>query len=121
MADQHEVPQLLVFDHTEDVGDVQGEIDAGTQQVRALAEAGQRRGEHDVSTCPQPVDDAAPGPAAMPGAVDKDEGLCVSGWHVSGALPRPSFRGGPKARTRNPEAPNVSGFRVRRYAPSRND
>jgi hypothetical protein len=34
-----------------------------------------------------------------------------------------SFRGAPKARTRNPEAisERASGFRVRRFAPSRND
>ena len=36
---------------------------------------------------------------------------------------RSSFRGAPQARTRNPDAggERVSGFRVRRFAPSRND
>ena len=85
MADQHHIGQPLVFDDADHVGDVQGEIDAGAQQVRALAEAGERRGEHLVPARSQPVDDAPPGPAAMPGAVNEDEGFGVSGLHVVSA------------------------------------
>src|SRR5262245_49885605 len=86
MADQYEAPDLLVFDHADYVGNVQREIDAGTKEVRTLAEAGQRRGKHDVSAGSQPVGDTSPGPAAMPGTVYKDEGLCVSGLHVVSAV-----------------------------------
>ncbi len=39
--------------------------------MRPLAKAGERRREHDVSACSQPVGDASPAPAPLPGAVDK--------------------------------------------------
>jgi hypothetical protein len=75
MPNQHEVAQLFVLDHPEDVGDVQREIDPGTHKVRAFAEAGQRRSEHGVSARSQPIGDALPGPAAVPRPVDEKKGL----------------------------------------------
>lgn len=77
MADQHEIPQLLVFDHAEHIGDVQREIDAGAQQMRAVAETSERRGECAMSARAEPVDDAPPGPSAMPRPVNEDEGFCA--------------------------------------------
>jgi hypothetical protein len=133
MADQHEVPQLLVFDHAEHIGDVQGEVDAGPKQMRALAETGERRRKDGVSPGAQPVGDATPGPAAMPGAVHEKEGF---GGHVrfhsmvlvsrSVSLPsliRHVIPG--RAEGANPESRTgpvqASGFRVRPFGPSRND
>jgi hypothetical protein len=85
MADQHEIPQPLVFDDAKHIGNVQGEIDARAKQMRTLAETGVRRGEHAVPAGAQPVGHALPCPAAMPGTVYEDEGLGVSGLHVLSA------------------------------------
>ena len=74
MADQHDVVEALIFDDAEHVGDVQREIDARVQLVRALAEAGEGGRKDTMSARAQPVGDAAPVPAAAPGAVDEDEG-----------------------------------------------
>lgn len=74
---QHEVPELLIFDYAENVGDVQREIDAGPEEVRPLAKAGKRRRKHDVSACPQLLGDAPPGPASVPRTVNEDESLRI--------------------------------------------
>src|SRR5262249_36943978 len=85
MADEHEIAQPFVFDDAKHIGNVQGEVDARAEQVCSVAETGVRRCEHVVPAGAQAVDDALPGPAAMPGAVNEDEGLGVSGWHVASA------------------------------------
>ena len=41
MADQHDVVEAFIFNDAEHVGDMQREIDARVQLVRALAEAGE--------------------------------------------------------------------------------
>jgi hypothetical protein len=66
---------LLIFDHTENVGGVQREVDTGTEEVRPLAKACKRRRKHDVSACSQPLGDTPPGPASVPRTVNKDESL----------------------------------------------
>src|SRR5262245_17831012 len=81
MTDEHEIPNPFILDHARHVGDVQGKIDSGVAKVPALAKAGQRRREYDVAACPQPVGDASPGPAAVPRAVDEDEGYRRSFLH----------------------------------------
>ena len=45
------------------------------ERLRALAEPGQRRGEHLVAFGGEQVGDAAVAPAAVPGAVNEDEGV----------------------------------------------
>src|SRR5262249_8215279 len=64
----------LGVDDAEHVGDVQRKIDAGMQQMRTLAEAGQRRRERIMTSRAQPVGNPLPAPAAVPRAVDEDEG-----------------------------------------------
>jgi hypothetical protein len=63
------------FDQAEHIGDVQRQIDVWMQQVRPLAEASERRREYNIAARSQPVGDAAPAPASVPGAVNKDEGF----------------------------------------------
>ena len=53
------------------------EVDSGAQQMRALAEPGQRRRENRVAAAAQPVGDPLPAPAAVPGPVNEDESV----WH----------------------------------------
>jgi len=48
VADQHDVVEVLPFDHVDDVGNVGREIDLAADQVRALAEPGHRGREHLV-------------------------------------------------------------------------
>jgi hypothetical protein len=45
---------------------VGGKVNAQSQQMRALAEASQRRGENRVAVAPKPIGDALPAPAAAP-------------------------------------------------------
>ena len=49
MADEHDVVEVLVEEDVGDVGDVRLEVDVGRQQVRALAQAGERRRVHVVA------------------------------------------------------------------------
>src|SRR5262245_43796667 len=99
MTDEDEVPNLFTLDHVRHVGDVQGKIDSGGAKVRPFAKAGQRRREYDVSTCPQPVGDASPGPAAVPRTVDEDEGYGRSPLHpVTPVVMAQTTRSSPRKR-----------------------
>jgi hypothetical protein len=73
--DQADVPEVLPFEHVDEIGDVGVEIDILAQEVRAFADAGERRREHLVPLLFQEVRDAPPAPAAVPGAVHEHEGL----------------------------------------------
>src|SRR4029077_16446465 len=75
MAAQHDVAQAFPFHHIDHVDDVSLQVDPGAQQVRSLAEPGQRRRENRVAAAAQPVGDAQPTPTAMPGAVDEDKSV----------------------------------------------
>jgi hypothetical protein len=52
-----------------------GEVNARPQQMRALAQPGQRRRENRVAIEAKPIGDAPPAPAAMPGAVHQHKGV----------------------------------------------
>jgi hypothetical protein len=71
MAAQHHVRQTFPFDEIDYVADVCGKADAGAEQVRALAQAGERRREHGVTMAAQHIGGANP----APGAVHEDEGF----------------------------------------------
>jgi hypothetical protein len=49
MAAQHHVAQAFPFHDVDDIGDVGLEPDVGAQQMRALAEPGERRREHGMA------------------------------------------------------------------------
>ena len=71
MADEDDVAQIFHLEERDDVGDMGVEVDVRPRQVRAFAEAGERRGENLVSL--QQGTDEAPAPAAVPGAVHEHE------------------------------------------------
>jgi hypothetical protein len=75
MPNQHNVPEALEFDDAEHVGNVQRPIDSPMQQVRPLAQTGERRREHNMTMRSQPVGNALPAPASVPRTVHKDEGM----------------------------------------------
>jgi hypothetical protein len=45
----HDVPEILVRDRVDDVGDVRGQADLGAGQVHALTDAGKAGREHLVA------------------------------------------------------------------------
>jgi hypothetical protein len=77
--DQADVLEVLPFEHVDEVGDVGVEIDVLAHEVRALADASERRREDLVALLFQEVGDAPPAPAAMPRAVHQHEGLGLTG------------------------------------------
>ena len=54
---------------------MRGEVDAGLQQMRALAEAGQGRGENSMAVVTQAIGDPPPAPAAVPRAVHQHKSV----------------------------------------------
>src|SRR5204863_63307 len=74
MADEDHVPQVLELEHRDDILHMRVQVGVGARQVRALADAGERWREHLVAGRAQQWDDLPPAPAAVPAAVDKDEG-----------------------------------------------
>jgi hypothetical protein len=74
MATQHRVRQLLAADDTDDVLNVRVEIDRAVDQVSALAEAGQSRRIDLVPGLAQQPRHPFVAPAAMPSAVNQNEG-----------------------------------------------
>ena len=83
MGDEADSFEAFPSDHVDDVGDVSVETDVLGQQVRALAEAGQRRREDLAALLFEQVGDAPPLPAAARGAGNEHEGL-RRGVRVSG-------------------------------------
>ena len=77
--DQADVLEVLPFEHVDEVGDVGVEIDVLAHEVRALADAGERRREHLVALLFQQVRHAPPAPAAVPRAVHQHECLGLTG------------------------------------------
>ena len=75
MRHQANARQILPFEQVDDVGDVGVEVDVVAEQVRAVADAGQRGGVDLVTAGLQQVGHPPPAPAAVPGAVDQHEGL----------------------------------------------
>jgi hypothetical protein len=70
------VAQPLPTHHVHDIGDMRGDVDPLPQrQMGALAETGQCRSEDRVAVAVKSVGDAAPAPAAVPGAVHQHK--CV--------------------------------------------
>ncbi len=86
MADEHDVGELFGADEAANVLDMGRKIHRFVEQVRALAEAGERRREHAPAAGFQPVGDEAPAPAAVPGAVDEDEGRGRGSAHAGRTL-----------------------------------
>src|SRR5262245_26195922 len=74
MAAQDHVRQFLAMDDADDVLDVRAEIDRGAHQVGAFAESGQSRRIDLVSSLAQQPRHPLIAPAAMPGAVNQNEG-----------------------------------------------
>ena len=75
MAEQHDVAQILILDHLQDILDVGFEIEVLVRQMRALAEAGvgwrqqpMPRGQHQRVHL-------SPSEAAAPRAVTEQEGF----------------------------------------------
>jgi hypothetical protein len=75
MAAQYHVGQVLPPHHVDDIGDVGLHVDPNAQEMRTLAESCQRRRENAVAGVAKPVGDPPPTPAAVPSAVDEDEGI----------------------------------------------
>src|SRR6185437_9081107 len=82
MADEDEFIELLAAHGVANVLDMGREVDRAAEQMRALAEPGQRRIEHAMAARPHALDERGPAVAAAPGAVDDDESRCLVG-HVS--------------------------------------
>jgi hypothetical protein len=74
VPDQHHAGQLLTLQHRDDVLHDGGRPDLGTQQVRALTETRERRGEHVVAGRTQQRRHPRPAPAAVAGPVNQNEG-----------------------------------------------
>ena len=76
-------------DHPDDVLDVGLQPDQRREQVRPLRQPGQRRRVHLVAGRPQRTGHPVPAPAAVPGAVDEDEGAhaCASSGTVGTVTP----------------------------------
>src|SRR5689334_25362407 len=55
-----------------------GEVDAGLQQMRAFAEAGQGRGENGMAVAAEAIGDPPPAPAAVPCAVHQHKSVSHS-------------------------------------------
>src|SRR5580704_6657962 len=76
MGDQANIRQILPSDHVDDVGNVGIEIDAAADQMRAFAEAGERRRKNLVPAPDEQIRHAPPAPTAVPGAVHEHKSLC---------------------------------------------
>src|SRR6516164_5210021 len=74
MAAQDHVRQFLATDDADDVLDVRAEIDRAAHQVGAFAESGQSRRIDLVPGLAQQPRHPLIAPAAMPGAVNQNEG-----------------------------------------------
>ena len=70
VAAQHHLTQPLRLHQVDDIGDMRGEVDAGLQQMRALAEAGQ-----GMAVVTQAIGDPPPAPAAVPRAVHQHKSV----------------------------------------------
>jgi hypothetical protein len=73
VADQRDIVQVLVVQKAHDVGDMGVQADIGTQQMRALAKAGQCRRDHGMAAGFEARRDIAPAPTAKPGAGHQKE------------------------------------------------
>ena len=72
-AEQHDVAQILVLHGVDDIGDVGGQADLRTGEVRALADAGQAWREDLVTCRAQRAADLPEAGRAALGAVHEDE------------------------------------------------
>ncbi len=79
MHHQAHVLEVFPFEDVDDIGDVGVEVDVLAHEMRALADARQRRREHLVTLLLQEIGDAPPAPAAMPGPVHQHERLLRAG------------------------------------------
>src|SRR6185312_7528628 len=82
MADQDEFIELFAAHRVADILDMGREIDRAAEQMRTLAEPGQRRIEHAVAAGAHAIDEWGPAIAAAPGAMDDNESRVFSGGHV---------------------------------------
>ncbi len=73
VADKHHILQLLPFHLVDDIRDVRGEIDVGTEQMRTLGNPGQCRGVYVMVLCGEQRRDTSPAPRSVPGAVHENE------------------------------------------------
>jgi hypothetical protein len=89
VTNQDHVAQVLEMQQVDDLRDVTVKVDVGCEQVRTLAETGQRRRVHLVSVRSQQPSDRLVAPAAVAAAVNQDEGR-------HGALSPPSVRRMPR-------------------------
>jgi hypothetical protein len=88
--DQDRPAQLLRLEEVRDVLDEGVDRDGAGEQVPALAEPSQRRGEDALALGAQPLADRRPMPTAAPDAVDEHVGLAAD-------LGQPRrLRGGPR-------------------------
>src|SRR5215471_14475181 len=83
MAAQDHVRQFLAMDDADDVLDVRAEIDRAAHQMGAFAKSGQSRRIDLVPSLAQQPRHPLIAPAAMPGAVNQNEGGHESSW-ISG-------------------------------------
>src|SRR5690606_33620091 len=82
---EHHVVQVLEQDQVHHVLDVGVQVDLGTVEVLALAQAGERGAVHGVPVGGEELAGAFPFPAAGGGAVDHHEGVpVVGGLHGRG-------------------------------------
>src|SRR5436190_7901863 len=91
MADQHNLIETFPFRDIDDIGDVGIERNAWAQQMRALAQPGERGGEHAMAIGGEQIGHTAPTPAAMPGSVNEHE-WCAHGDAVARMAGRSHMR-----------------------------
>jgi len=72
MSDQHDVGEIFGLEYRHDVRDVGVQADLSRREVRALPEAGQRRGVDVGPARLQLCPDLSPAPTAVPGAMHQD-------------------------------------------------
>jgi hypothetical protein len=71
VADEDDIAQIFHLEERDDVGDMGVEVDVRPRQVRAFAQAGERRRKHFMSL--EERADETPAPAAVPGAMHEYE------------------------------------------------
>src|SRR5207302_3987550 len=75
MRHQTEVREIFPSDDVDDVGEVEVEIDILAHEMGAFAEPGQGWSENPMTFVLQQIAHASPAPAAVPGAMNEDEGF----------------------------------------------
>ncbi len=73
MADQGRIDEVVLVEHSDDVGDVVSEGHVWSRLVAAPAVAGERHGEDRPPSRLEQLYDWLPAPLADPGAVDEDD------------------------------------------------